>query len=238
MSYTYATYSAALAELMVTTETSADFVAIRPSIIDYAEQRIYRELDLLSTVVRDSSSALTSGVRSFNLPTSIGTFVTVAGVSLILPSGTAAATGTRVPLTPVSRETLDFLWPASTMVTAQPQMFAMVTQAQIIIGPTPDESYIVEVTGTQRPAALSVTNTTTFLSQYLPDLFIAASMVFASGYMRNFGSQGDDPKMSVSWEQQYQTLKMSAMVEELRKKFMSTSWSSQSPAPTANPARN
>lgn len=236
MSYTYASFKTALSEMIVVEETNAEYSAILPSIVDYAEQRIYRELDLLSTVAVDTTSTLTPGARTFALPTAVGVFVTVSSVAVITPLGATAVTGTRNVLTPVSLNVLDLLWPAST--TGVPEFFAMRDQTTVVVGPASDAAYAVEVIGTQRPAALSEMNTTTFLSQYLPDLFMAAAMVFASGYMRNFGSQADDPKMGASWEGQYQTLKASAMVEEMRKKFMSTSWSSQSPAPLATPARN
>jgi hypothetical protein len=58
---------------------------------------------------------------------------------------------------------------------------------------------------------------------------MAASMVFASGYMRNFGSQADDPRMSQSWESQYQLLKASAQTEQARQRFESWGWSSGNP---------
>lgn len=50
------------------------------------------------------------------------------------------------------------------------------------------------------------------------DLFVAAAMVFMSGYQKNFGAQADDPKMAMSWETQYQALLRGAMDEEARKK--------------------
>lgn len=236
MSYTYATFKTALAEMIVVEESNAEYNAILPSIVDYAEQRIYRELDLLSSTVVDATSSLTAGSRTAPLPTSTGTYVVVSSVAVITPVGASVATGTRNVLTPVSLDTLNMLWSSST--TGVPEIFAMQDQDTIVVGPVPDASYIFEVVGTQRPMALSASNTTTFLSQNLPDLFMAAAMVFASGYMRNFGSQADDPKMGASWEGQYQTLKASAMVEEMRKKFMSSTWSSQAPAPLATPARN
>ena len=238
MSYTYATFRTALAEMVVSEETSADFLSILPSAIDYAEQRVYRELDLLSTVVRDATTALVVGSRTQTLPTTTGVFVVVDGAAVVVPAGSSISGGTRAPLTPVSLSVLDTLWPADTVVQGQPVVFAVVDQTTIAVGPSPDASYVVEIVGTQRPAPLSASNTATFLSQYLPDLFLAAAMVFMSGYMRNFGSQADDPKMGASWEGQYQTLKSSAMVEEMRKKFVSSSWSSQPPAPLATPARN
>ena len=84
------------------------------------------------------------------------------------------------------------------------------------------------MTGVQT-CALPISNTTTILTTYVPDLFMAASMVFASGYMRNFGSQADDPRMSQSWENQYQLLKASAQTELARQRFESWGWSSGSP---------
>lgn len=234
MSYDYTTYSTALAALMVTDTAQANFVEIEPSIIDYAEQRIYRDLDLLSTVVRDSSGVLSTNNRNFTLPTSIGTFVVVLGANIITPAGSAPDAGTRNPLVPTSRNYLDYAWPSVTGA-AMPTSYAMISQSEIIVGPWPDAGYIVEVIGTQRPTPLSATNTTTFLSTNLPDLFIAASMVFASGYQKNFGAQADDPKMGASWENQYQLLKASANVEEFRKKLQATGWSSQMPSPLTPP---
>jgi hypothetical protein len=66
---------------------------------------------------------------------------------------------------------------------------------------------------------------------------IMASMVYVSAYQRNFGRQSDDPAMAVSYEAQYQTLLRGAAVEEARKKFEGSGWTSQSPSPTATPTR-
>lgn len=235
MGYTYDTYRQALAVEMVTSTTDPNFVAILPTIIDYAEQRIYRELDLLTTVVSDSSAALTASSRQFTFPQH---FVTSQQINLVTPAGTTDPDlGTRVALTPVTKEYLDNVWP-SVVGAAVPASYAMITDQTIIVGPWPDAAYQVEVVGTIRPEPIGPSNTTTFLSLYLPDMFLAASMVSASGYMRNFGSQADDPKMSQSWESQYQTLKASANVEEMRKKYASSGWTSMQPTPTATPSRS
>lgn len=236
MSYTYATYKAALSDLLVVDEDDADFGAILPSIIDYAEQRIYRELDLLSTVVRQTG-AITAGDRSFTLPTEEGRFVVTNGINVITPAGqTDPDAGTRRQLLPVSRDYLDAVW-SSTTGAGVPVCYAMVTDQTIDVGPFPDMNYTMEVIGTIRPAPLSASNTTTFLTSYLPDLFMAASMVFGAAWQKNFGAQADDPKASVSWESQYQTLKASADVEEQRKKYQSGAWGSLSPTPIATPGR-
>ena len=105
------------------------------------------------------------------------------------------------------------------------------------VGPTPDASYYVEVVGTIRPASLSATVPTTFISEYLPDLLVMASMIYISAYQRNFGKESDDPQMAMSYESQYQLLLKSAVVEESRKKWDAAGWSSQSPATVASPTR-
>jgi hypothetical protein len=236
MSYNYTEYVAQLANLMVVNSNDAEFTIFLPGCIDYAEQRIYRELDLLNTLIT-SSGTCSSNNRELALPTGSGTYITVENVNIITPAGQSASAGTRNPLFPASLAVLDLLWPSSTTGAGVPQMFAMKDSTTIILGPAPDAAYTAEIRGIQRPASLSSTNTTTLLTSYVPDLFMAASMVYASGYMRNFGSQADDPKMSQSWESQYQTLFKSAQVEQFRAKFQSQSWSSQAPTP-ANPPRS
>lgn len=239
MSLTYAQYKTSIANLMVVPETNTEFLAMFPNMIDYAEQREYRELDLLNTMTTDTSGFLTANTRNFALPTSFGRFVVVNNINVITPTGAVAANGTRSPLTPTSRDYLDFTWPSNTASSssAVPTYFAMQDDQNVIVGEAPGMNYNVEVKGTIRPTPLSSSNTTTYLSLYLPDLFIASSMIFGSGYMRNFGSQSDDSAMATSWEAQRTKLFASANVEELRKKFQSGGWTSQQPSQIATPPR-
>lgn len=234
---TYTTYVSALSTLLVIENTNPDFQIILPDAIDYAEQRILRELDLLSTVVRDATANLTPGDRNFTLPSVQGIFVVVNGINAITPAGSTPGVGTRNPLTPTSLNYLDMVWPDST-VSGLPSAFAMVTQTSIVVGPWPSDSYTLEVIGTQRPSAISADNPVTFISQNLPDLFLAASMVFMSAFQRNFGAQADDPQQAQSWENQTKLLMASADAEEARKKFMGSAWSSLPQGPAASPPRN
>lgn len=236
MSLTYATWLAELSRLCVIDSTDADFVANLPSCIDYAEQRLYRELDLLNTVTRDTG-LLTVGTRSFTLPSNNGRFVTTQGFNVITPAGvTVPDSGTRNPLVPTSRDVLDLLWPSTTGATL-PTMFAMISDQQIVVGPAPGSAYTIEVIGTIRPTALSASNTTSYLTTYLPDLFLAASMIFMSAYMRNWGAQADDPRMAVNWSAEYDKLLVSANVEEQRKRWASGGWGSLAPTPLATANR-
>lgn len=50
MSYNYTQFVASLATMLVLPGSNADFQQVLPNIIDDGEQRIYRELDLLTTI--------------------------------------------------------------------------------------------------------------------------------------------------------------------------------------------
>ena len=225
---TYSQYVDQIANLAIVPTTDPNFQILIPQMVTYAENRIYRDLDLLSTVTTYTQAATASGVRNVTIPQ--GTFVTIQNVNAL------TNTTTRNPLLPVTKEFLDNVWGASTN-SALPKYFALLNDTTIIFGPWPNAIYPLEIIGTIRPDSLSSTNTTTFISLYLPDLFIMASMIFVSGYQRNFSRASDDPQMAVSYESQYQTLLKGAMVEEYRKKFESVGWTSMSPSPVAAPTR-
>ena len=128
------------------------------------------------------------------------------------------------------------MFPSSSGSTV-PQYFARYNEGDVQFGPWPDAAYTAETIGTIRPASLSSTVTTTLLSVYFPDLFIAASMVFAAGYQKNFGAMVDDPKAAVSWETHYQQLLQGADVEEQRKRFQGPGWSPEKPSQITTPPR-
>lgn len=233
---TYNSFVTSLANMLPVQTADTGYQTALPNIIDDAEQRLYRELDLLSTMVT-ATGALTAGSRKFTLPVTSGVFVVIEEMNAIDPPGTTnPELGTRHPLLPASKEFLDVVYPSSAGSTI-PAYVAPISQQDWILGPWPDANYTVEVVGTIRPAPLSNTNQTTFLSQYLPDVFLAAAMVFASGYQKNFSSMGDNPQQAVTWESHVKPLIESARVEEIRKKFGSQGWSSKSPDPIATPPR-
>jgi len=233
MSLTYTTFVSSLANEMAISLTDPNFVLMLPNFIDYTELRIQRDLDLLNTVTTDATTVLTAGSRTYIAPTA---FVVIQQLNVITPVSASVSTGTKNALTPVTKEFLDTMYGNAT-IRALPQYFAMVDNWTISLGPVPDQAYPVEVVGTQRAIPLSTSNSSNYLSTYLPDLYLAGAMVSASGWMRNYGSQADTPQMAQSWENQYETLLKSATVEEFRKKFQSSAWSSMSPTVIATPTR-
>lgn len=237
MALNYSTYVSQIANLTVISSNDANFTTMLPGMIDYAEQRIYREGDFLATYITDMSTNVQANSRVFTYPTTSGSFLVIDQINIFTPFGATSSNATRVPLVVASKHYIDNVYPNNSSGTGVPKYFAPARATTAILGPVPDQNYNVEVIGTQRPTPLSASNSSTFLTQTLPDLFIAASMIFISGYMRNFGSQADDGPMATSWSKQYDLLFASAGMEEQRKKYGSQGWQSQIPNPIATPQR-
>jgi hypothetical protein len=222
------------------------FNAIIPQMLNYAELRIQRDLDLLPSSTVNTAYSLTTGNNQISI--SSNDFVTVQTISIT--DGTA-----KIPLLPSSKEFLQNVYNDSS-VTGEPAYFAMFggdaatggnTSNNIIVGPYPDANYPLTITGTVRLQTLYPTLGvdgypttgvgTTFISTNLPDMLIMASMIYISAFQRNFGRESDDPAMAQSYEAQYQVLKQGAIPEEFRKKFEGSAWSSDSVSPAATPTR-
>jgi len=233
----YNTYVQQIATMAVVPTTDTNFQIILPQMISYAELRMQRDLDFLSTQISNSSYSLTAGNGTLTIPTS--QFVVMQTFEVTDGSGSS------IPLLPVGKEFIQNVYGTGS-ATGLPQYFAVyggdsattgLTSQNMIVGPIPDLNYAIRLTGTVRSAPLSATNTQTYISVYLPDMFIMASMIYISAYQRNFGRLNDDPAMAQTYESQYQGLLKSAMVEENRKKFESAAWTPYSPAPFASPTR-
>lgn len=225
---------------------SAPLQAIVPQMLNYAELRIQRDLDMLPT--QNSNTYLaTAGQSILQLP--IDDFVTVQTVEACQVNGSAIVKSK--PLLAVSNEFIQNVYGDSVFGT--PQYFSMYgsdfgtlddSVNNILLGPTPNFAYTMRVKGTSRMPSLfksssagpagSVTN---YVSTYYPDLLLMAAMIYVSGYQRNMSSMSDSPDIGITWEKQYQALRIGAIMEEDRKKQMGSGWSSYSTPTSATPSR-
>ena len=243
MALNYATLISEVATITVISSTvlvSGDnnFSGIMDAAIDYAEGRLYRDLDLVSASIVDASVVCSSGVRSVSLSTTAGNPLQIDALNLLTSAGTTSSNATRIPLVPAARSVIDMVYPSVVSSNCgQPQFFARINDTEVIMGPAPDQAYGLEMQATIRPDPLSASNSSTWLTQNVPELMVAATMIFLSGYMRNFGAESDNPQMAVSWEGQYKALMASAQVDSMRQKFESAAWTAQSPTPLATPPR-
>jgi hypothetical protein len=253
--YTYLSFQQALALYMAIPQSNIatpNFVAALPSIIDYAEQRCYRELDLLAAR-GNWFGPMTPSAPGFQISTGV-TYPLTTNLPLpitierarILPAGISlppvwTSVASAQPCMPVSPEFLDAVFgPGSTPGT--PVFFSHTAQDFLDFGPIPDQAYMLALFGEYRPFPLYSAqpndgSQVTFLTTYVPDLFLAAAMINAAGYQKNFGAQADDPKMAQSWETQFQSLSQSVQKEEMRKRFhgWQAGTAESSPPPTPQP---
>lgn len=216
--------------------TNADFNNFLPRILEGAEQRIYRELDLLATREEDLSVTVSTTTRKNTLPASN---IVLQSANIITPAGAEPTTAgaSRNGLEIVSKDFIDQIWPQETVGQTVPKYIAQLSATQIILAPTPDQPYILETTGIFRPAPISSTNVETYISITYPDLMLFACLVIAMGYQRDFGQQADDPKIAMTWETMYQAAKKSSLDEEQRRKSQSTNWSPYSETPLSTPRK-
>lgn len=220
--YDYAYWKASIIQMLGIGDPNgaALFANIETQMINYAELRIYRELQLLDT----SGTAFFPTValnRSVTIPAAA--FIIISDANIILPAGALPDDpgSSRRQLPRVSRAFLDFACSDQGDATV-PSYYDIFETTEILLGPVPDLIYQLELLGTIRPAPLGDgtvgSQTTTILTTEFPDLFTAASMIFGSGYTKNYGQQADDPKMAISWEGVYQGVKSGASMEEMLKK--------------------
>lgn len=207
MAYTYTTFVAALVQSSIKQTDDPQFASLIPTFIQDAEERCYRDLDLLSTIISDATASTIPSVRNFTLPQpSQGRFVVLQTVNILQNT-------LRYPLTKLPRPVIDVAFPDSQAldITVMPKAYAPLTDQVIILGPSPGDAFLVECIGTIRPTPLSSDNTTTFLSSYLPDLLFSAAMVSVKVHM----SQLQVPE----WMPIYDSQLASANIEEIRNKY-------------------
>lgn len=219
-----------------------NFLTYLPRIIEYGEGRCYREITPLATRLSTATQRTARGLRGIALTSFVPTPVVVEGIALITPVGSAPTQGRRWQYNMVSIDFIDSIWPVEGTTlgpaAADPELYWAFLDAQtIVIAPTPDDNYTVEATGIFRPTPLSATNPASYLSLFYPDVFVAACMISVAGLQMNYGAQSDDPRMAISWEDQYEKLKASAIEEEQRRKGLGAGATPLPPAPEARQRR-
>jgi len=239
---TYDSYVSQMATMAVVSPTDTAFVQIIPQMLNYAELRIQRDLDLLASQTT-LPYILPAATNTVNL--SVNDLLTVQTVNIYV-------NGAAQPMLASTKEFIQNLYGNPTY-TGTPQYYAVYggdyasggnVYNYLLIGPYPDAQYTLQLTGTIRTPSLykfkgtPTSNTsTTYISTYYPDLLIMASMVYISAYQRNFGRMSDDPAMAQSYEGQYQSLMRPAAIEEGRKKLSGSAWSAMSAPIAATPTR-
>ncbi|NBS69828.1 hypothetical protein EBT31_13085 [bacterium] len=140
--------------------------------ITMGENRILRDIDL-DVFKKESTGSLTSGNKFLGAPSDILThrylMLTNAGEQIFLDF----------------RDTsfMKEYWPDGTE-TGIPKYFSVWDQDTFYVAPTPNSNYTVELGYIYRPAQLSSTNQTTWVSNNAPEALLYACLIQAYSYTK------------------------------------------------------
>lgn len=197
------------------------FAAILPVLIQNAQLRIYREVRFLSQRGVSQGATTVNGTRSVSLSAiavlTINGYTVDPAYPMIVESMNLVVSSARVPFVRSSLDYVNSVWPeyGTTATPGSVQgYYAMQDDQTVVMMPTPNGAYPVEVIGTWRPELMSATQGTTWLGDNLPDLLLAACMVEAFIQMRDIGGYSDDPKIAMSWATRYGEARESAIAED------------------------
>jgi hypothetical protein len=173
------TYAELIQKIRDYTEVSANVLTatIVDGIINDAEFRILREVDSDNNRRYATANVLTS-TRFIDTPTNA---LTIRSAQIVDSDGTASAD---------NREFLQFRDTSfmsefnPTGATGVPKYYSWWDQDTIVMAPTPDATYTIQLNYVLKDPGLSATNTTTYLSTYFPNGLLYACLAEAYGFLK------------------------------------------------------
>ena len=189
------TYTEVVDQIRSYTETDSTVLttAIVNNFINQAELRIFREVDL--DVFRAYQFAtLAQGNEFVTLPGATPSTMSFVRTASIYPStGTDANVRTYLIQKDISYMTE--YWPNRTS-TGIPKYYASWDNDTILVAPTPNAAYTMELAYNAQPTGLSSSNTTTWVSNNAPEMLLYACLVEAFKFLKN-------PQMVQMYESYY-----------------------------------
>ena len=169
------TYSELVDQIRNYTETSSDVLTttVVNDFINQAELRIFRAYEFATLTASNPFVALPGST-----PTTMA-FVRYASIY----QTTGASANERVRLLQKDVSYMNEYWPNRTSV-AQPKFYAMWDQNTIYLAPTPNLAYNIELALNRNETGLSVTNTTTWVSQNAPQVLLYGCLIEAFKYLK------------------------------------------------------
>lgn len=167
-------------------EDEATFVANIPQFVKLAEERIYRAVQL-QALQKNSTTTLTTGNQYMTLPSDFW-----SPLELIVTVGS-----TQYFLYPKDVSFIRAAYPSASGTTGRPRYYALFDEDTVIMGPTPDQGYTVELHYIYKPSSI-VDDSTTWLGTNGEQALLYATLVEAYRYLK-----GDEDMMR-AYEQNYQ----------------------------------
>ena len=200
------TYTELVAQIRDYTETTSDVLTttIVNDLIEHAEQRIFREIDL--DVFRSYQVAtLTAGNPFVSLP---GANTTDLALIRSVEIYGSTLSNTRQKLEQKDITFLSEYWPDRTSQEV-PKFYANYKAGNIYLAPTPNNAYNIEVALNKLPTGLSSSNATTWVSTNAPRALLYASLCEAFKFLKG------PYDLLAQYEQSYANAMQGLSIEQL-----------------------
>jgi hypothetical protein len=170
------TYAELVQQIRDYTEVDSNVLTstIVDGFIENAEWRIFRDVDSDNNK-RYATANLVTTVRFINVPDDL----LVVRSAQIVDGGSG---GTRNFLE--YRDTSFMSEYNSTGVSGEPKYYGMWDKDTIVLAPTPDSTYEIQLNYILKDPGLSSSNTTTYLSKYFPNGLLYACLVEAYSFLK------------------------------------------------------
>ena len=173
------TYTELLQKIKDYTEVDSNVFTstILDGIIENAEFRILRDVDSDSNRRYDTANLITSD-RFIARPAGL---LVVRSAQIVDPQGSSQ---------PNNREFLQYRDTSfmsefnPTESTGVPKYYSLWDEEKIVVAPTPDATYTIQLNYILKDPGLSSTNTTTYISQNFPNGLLYACLVEAYGFLK------------------------------------------------------
>lgn len=155
-----------------------------PELINFAERRIAKELKVLGFIV----------AATFTMQPNLAVYAKPDRWRQILSINVGSSPTSPVKRTQMFERSYEFVrqyWPDDTQTSlsvygqaAPPLIYAHYSYQNFIFAPTPDQAYPAEIVYYEEPALLDNTNTTNFLTQYLPNLLLYSALLECAPFIK------------------------------------------------------
>ena len=193
------TYAELTQQILDYTETDVNVLTstITNDIIEHAESRIFRNVDL-DVFKKYKTAALTSGDPFVAMPGATPqTFAFIRYVQIFSAGGSLGGLTDNHRVTLIKKDSsfINEYLPSRT-TTGIPKYYANWDNDTILLAPTPNAAYTVELAYNAQPTGLSSSTTTTWISTNAPEMLLYACLVEAFKFLKN-------PQMTQMYEQYY-----------------------------------
>jgi len=205
------TYSELVTQIRDYTETDSNVLTtvIINDFIEHAESKIFRQIDF-DVFRRYQTASLTSGDAFVAMPGATPTsFSYIRSVNIFSPSGSLGGLtdSERVFLEKRDQSFINEYSPNRTS-TGIPKYYANWDNDTIVLAPTPNAAYTIELAYNAQETGLSSSNTTTWVGNNAPGLLLYACLIEAFKFLKN-------PEMVGMYRQAYQELLTPLAAEQI-----------------------